>query len=414
MAPRAGKRTWRPSGPTPTQLIPAPQTTATPQPALGARAQYREGVVGDREPLAPSRARRPPRAARAPRPAGRARRAGGGRRRRGAPSSPACASASARSRSSSARLPSSPRWCGELSPPRTSASSAPSSRTSARSVLELPPSTASTTRPLIAPAPRPAGARRSVARPSRPARSAGARAARCGRRAGCPTAPRGPPAARRRRRAAVRPSSSGASGAWGSGTGPSGPTRAGSSTTSSSASPASVPWLRTSTTCTPSPAPASEATIRSPPPSRTRRRAARAAPASRPATGRGTCSSSRRSISITSAARGTPSRCSAEHRVVLVEVAQVVGGHGAELVEQPPRQPDLLGQRVAVVGEQRAEHVVAVEPHRAHPGQVVEADLVDLDPLGRDAEQPRDVALEGDRHVAEPDRAVAVRRAARG
>ena len=32
IAPSEGKRTWRPSGPTPTQFIPVPQVTAMPQP----------------------------------------------------------------------------------------------------------------------------------------------------------------------------------------------------------------------------------------------------------------------------------------------------------------------------------------------------------------------------------------------
>ena len=46
---------------------------------------------------------------------------------------------------SRSRQASRPRWCGEDSGPRTCASSAPSARTSARSVFELPPSTARTT-----------------------------------------------------------------------------------------------------------------------------------------------------------------------------------------------------------------------------------------------------------------------------
>ena len=47
IAPRAGKRACRPSGPTPMQLRPAPQTIATPHPALGTRPQDGEGVIGD-------------------------------------------------------------------------------------------------------------------------------------------------------------------------------------------------------------------------------------------------------------------------------------------------------------------------------------------------------------------------------
>ena len=51
------------------------------------------------------------------------------------------------------RHPSTPRWCGELCDPRTSASSEPSTRSSARYVFEFPPSTARTSGPLIARAP---------------------------------------------------------------------------------------------------------------------------------------------------------------------------------------------------------------------------------------------------------------------
>ena len=58
--------------------------------------------------------------------------------------------------------------------------------------------------------------------------------------------------------------------------------------------------------------------------------------------------------------------------------------------------------------EQRLEHILAVEQHLADPGQMVEADLVDEQPGRSDAELGRDRALEVDRDVAEPDRAVAV------
>ena len=67
----------------------------------------------------------------------------------------------------------------------------------------------------------------------------------------------------------------------------------------------------------------------------------------------------------------------------------------------------MLGQLVAVLGEQVGEDVAAVEPHRPDPRQVVEADLVDEDPLRLDAEHPGDRALEADGDVAEADRAVA-------
>ena len=103
-----------------------------------------------------------------------------------------------------------------------------------------------------------------------------------------------------------------------------------------------------------------------------------------------------------------------EHLVVEVEVAEVVRRDRRRAVEQRARQVDVAGELVAVVGQQVGQHVVAVEPERAHPGQVVEADLVDQDPLGLDAEQLRGGALEPDRDVAEPDGAVAgVEQAAR-
>ena len=57
---------------------------------------------------------------------------------------PASWTASWKRRSSTSTLPSTPRWCGELSGPRTSERTRPSAATSARSVFELPPSTART------------------------------------------------------------------------------------------------------------------------------------------------------------------------------------------------------------------------------------------------------------------------------
>ena len=61
---------------------------------------------------------------------------------------------------------------------------------------------------------------------------------------------------------------------------------------------------------------------------------------------------------------------------------------------------------IAVVGEERRQDVLPVQPDRPHPGEVVEPDLVDSDALGRDTEQRRQRALEADCDVAEPDRAV--------
>ncbi len=174
-----------------------------------------------------------------------------------------------RSRSRTSRKPSTPRRCGELPGPRTAARTVPSEPTSARSVFELPPSTASPTRGLIRTPPpvsgpttprRPPGAR-AAHRPSRTRRSAdgpGARAApaRGSRVVAASAASRSYAAT-----CWTSPRSSGASGRCGSGTGPSRPIRAGTSTTSSAWSPASVDPLRTSTSCT-SPVSANREAIR--------------------------------------------------------------------------------------------------------------------------------------------------------
>ena len=115
-------------------------------------------------------------------------------------------------------------------------------------------------------------------------------------------------------------------------------TRAGTSTTSSGGSPAIVPPLRTSTTWTSPLAGASERDQR-------RRRLAvegAAALLEQRRLGR------QRRVAVQLqqlaldlghlAARGVPRALLGEHLVVGVEVAQVVRGHRAELVEQPPRQ----------------------------------------------------------------------------
>jgi hypothetical protein len=93
---------------------------------------------------------------------------------------------------------------------------------------------------------------------------------------------------------------------------------------------------------------------------------------------------------------------------VRVEVPEVVRRHRTQLLEQPQRQPaGEPGQRVAPLGQQLRQHVFVFHPHRAHPRQVVEADLIDEDGLGLDPEQPRARALDADRDVAEADSAVA-------
>ena len=59
-----------------------------------------------------------------------------------------------------------------------------------------------------------------------------------------------------------------------------------------------------------------------------------------------------------------------------------------------------------MAGQQRGQPVRAVDAHRPFPGEVVQPHVVERHRLGRDAEQRGEVALEADRHVAQPDRAV--------
>ena len=97
-----------------------------------------------------------------------------------------------------------------------------------------------------------------------------------------------------------------------------------------------------------------------------------------------------------------------EHFVVGVEVPEVVGGDRAELLDQAKRLARLRGEGVPVCVEQVGQGLSSVDEHAPHPGQVVEPDLVDEHARGLDLEQARDQALDADRDVAEPDRAMAV------
>src|SRR5262249_14979492 len=76
-----------------------------------------------------------------------------------------------------------------------------------------------------------------------------------------------------------------------------------------------------------------------------------------------------------------------EHGVVELEVAQVVRGDGVELLEYRPRLSGPAGELVAVVGQESGKRLVPVDQHRTHPRQVVQADLVDEDAIGRDSYQ---------------------------
>src|SRR3954469_24588270 len=81
--------------------------------------------------------------------------------------------------------------------------------------------------------------------------------------------------------------------------------------------------------------------------------------------------------------------------VVLVEVVQVVRGHDPKSLHEPGWQAGGAGDALRVLVEHPRENVGPVEPHADLPRQVVEADVVELDPLRRDIEQSREVSLEG-------------------
>ncbi len=71
------------------------------------------------------------------------------------------------------------------------------------------------------------------------------------------------------------------------------------------------------------------------------------------------------------------------------------------------RELQVGGDSLAVAVEELGQNVAAVDDRRRHPGEVVEPDVTDLDALGVDAHPLGDRALEGDRHVAQPDGPIA-------
>jgi hypothetical protein len=89
--------------------------------------------------------------------------------------------------------------------------------------------------------------------------------------------------------------------------------------------------------------------------------------------------------------------------VVLVEVVQVVGGDDAEPADEIGGEPGGGGDRVGVVVHEPPQHVAAVHADADLPGQVVQADVVELDELRGDVEHTREVALEDHRGTAESD-----------
>ena len=170
---------------------------------------------------------------------------------------------------------------------------------------------------------------------------------------------------------------------------PSRSTRQLTSTTSSSARFGIAPSLRTFTTWT-SPVPAcSDATSAAAASLVPRaRRAPRAASASRRGRDRGRARGGPASISITSSARMCPARCCGEHPLGQVVVAQVRAGDRAD-ARGSARSAGPRTSRPADVREQLRQPVVAVDEHLPLPGQVVEADVLELHALGLDAEAAR-------------------------
>ncbi len=95
-------------------------------------------------------------------------------------------------------------------------------------------------------------------------------------------------------------------------------------------------------------------------------------------------------------------------KVVLVVVAQVVRGHGPEVVDDVPGQLDVGGDLVTVNTEQCGQDLLAVDAHRTYPREVIQPGMPELHGFRRHVQPPGEQPLEADRHVAEADRAVAV------
>ena len=94
--------------------------------------------------------------------------------------------------------------------------------------------------------------------------------------------------------------------------------------------------------------------------------------------------------------------------VVLVEVVQVVGRDVAEASDEVGRQARRGRHALDVLAEQARQDVFAVETHAELPGEVIEADVVELDSRVLDLKQVGEVLLEHDRSAAEPDRTMAL------
>lgn len=97
-----------------------------------------------------------------------------------------------------------------------------------------------------------------------------------------------------------------------------------------------------------------------------------------------------------------------DDEVVLIVVAQIVGGHRLEVVDDPPRKLHVSGDLVAVVAQQRRQRILAIHLDRPDPGEVIQSRMTELHNVRRDAQPRCEQALETDCHIAEPDRTVAM------
>jgi hypothetical protein len=94
------------------------------------------------------------------------------------------------------------------------------------------------------------------------------------------------------------------------------------------------------------------------------------------------------------------------HRVVFVEVAQVIGRYDTEAPQEGRRQTDAGREVLGVLGEQSGQDVLTADVHAALPGQMVEADMPEPDVAGSHPQCVGEAPLETDRHVAQTDGAV--------
>ena len=71
----------------------------------------------------------------------------------------------------------------------------------------------------------------------------------------------------------------------------------------------------------------------------------------------------------------------AQHLVMGVVVAQIIGRHDTEQLEQMGRELDLLGQLTEPIVQQAGQFVAPVDQDAALPGQVVQPDVTEPDPI---------------------------------